>query len=277
MSTERIHGHFGELLQGRLGERGPVVLVTLPFPRPVVEVSRAVSNRDSPLLRRAGEVFASRFPGRQPSLRAQLFYPQGGGAGCSTAEALGAIRILARERGISLSAEHESAMLLEVEGAVDPLAFPASPPLLWASREARVIETLPPLPYMRAIGGFDGGGTRTDPSDEQFPDISALLLRLKDALSRRDLRAIGAVASASTRLNAARNPKPRAAQIEALAKDSGALGIAVAHTGSASALLYAPSQIVPPISQLEQLGLTHCVAFEVGEGAASLASAPPSS
>ena len=65
-----------------------------------------------------------------------------------------------------------------VEGASDPLMFPAPERLLWASRRAEVLETLPPLPSFDVLGGFFGPNRRTDPRDANFPDISDLMARL---------------------------------------------------------------------------------------------------
>ena len=39
----RVPGHFGELLQGRIGSDGPVALVTLPCP--ALGVTAPVQNR----------------------------------------------------------------------------------------------------------------------------------------------------------------------------------------------------------------------------------------
>ena len=44
MTSVRVAGHFGELLQGRLGPSGPVALVSLPCPALWVEARQAVGN-----------------------------------------------------------------------------------------------------------------------------------------------------------------------------------------------------------------------------------------
>ena len=241
----RVAGHLGELVQGRLGDGGPVALVTLPCPALTAEATFSPDARGSivasmPLAGRAASVAAQAI-GRgdlSGSVRMATAMPPGGGAGSSTACALAAMRAVSASAGAALSPETESALLLEVEGAVDPLAFPPHPPRLWASRRAETIETLPPLPPLWVAGAFDGPSLRTDPEDDAFPDMSEAFDRLRRALAVGDPAALGAAATLSARANQTRNPKPRWGAAEALAAEKGALGVAVAHTGSAVALLF---------------------------------------
>ncbi|MEM9012015.1 MAG: propanediol utilization protein [Pseudomonadota bacterium] len=266
----RVACHLGELVQGRLGPSGPVALVTLPCPALSVRAHFVPSERDGlhtedPLARRVAEAAAHHLD--QPHLSGNLTVaaeaPMGGGAGVSTATGLATLRAIARSIGATLTAEEESALLLSIEGATDPLAFPATPPRLWAPREARTLEILPPLPAMTIVGGFDGPGQRTDPADTAFPDATELFAALRHG---RDPAAIAKAATASAVANQARNPKPHWAELNAIAAAEGALGIAVAHTGSAVALLFPPGH-PPPLEPLQRLGLRQIVAWTLEDAA----------
>lgn len=235
----RVAGHFGEILQGRLGPEGPVVLVTCPCSSLHAEASvaparglslygsRAVSRaRLRALLTGLGLPLRGRFILRQTM-------PPGGGAGASTAGLLA----LARAVGAAPSAELMD-LVRKIEGASDPLVFATPERLLWASREGRVVRHLSPLPRFEVLGGFLGQGERTDARDARFPDVSDLVERLEGA----DLSGLAAVATASAdRCLSLRGPKcdPTAR----LAGRLGAVGYLIAHTGSARGLIFAPGMV----------------------------------
>ncbi|MCW1919461.1 propanediol utilization protein [Rhodobacter sp. KR11] len=231
----RVTGHFGEILQGRLGPDGPLALVTCPCPTLWAEAlvtpgplslqgSRAVGRgRLVALLRGLGLPLRGRF-----ILRCAM--PLGGGAGASTAGLLA----LAGALGVEASPALMS-LVRRIEGASDPLVFRAAERVLWASREGRVLAHLPPLPRFQVVGGFWGQGQRTDARDMAFADVSDLVDRLRSC----DLAGLAAVASASAgRCLTLRGPKGD--PTEALAARFGALGWLVAHTGSARGLIFAP-------------------------------------
>lgn len=264
----RTIGHFGELMQGRLGAHGPLALISLPCPALAV-TGRVMPNqgfalhcggqrpllpaRATALLRILGLPAKGRF-----LLRAEM--PVGGGAGASTA-ALVALARLAGWRG-------ETAVLakacLAVEGATDPLMFATPERMLWASRRAELLAELPALPAFTVIGGFFGPGQRTDPADSRFPDISDLLPDWQQAAVARDLPRLAALASTSAErtldLRGAGNDP-----IRSLAADLGALGYVIAHTGAARGLIFAagavPSMVLPA---LRQAGLRGIVQFSAG-------------
>lgn len=248
MSPATRHGavsvaaHFGEFLQGRLGEDGPVALVTLPCP-----VLRAS------VTRRPG-VFALHQPGPQVMQRAaaaafldalglprrghvvlRLNMPPGGGAGASTAARVA----LARAAG-----QHDPAIIAQAclvsEGALDPLMFGAPAQRLWASRMARTLAPLPPPPRFEVLGGFLGPLQRTDSRDMDFPDIADLAAAWPAACT--DAAAAATLAAESARRTLALR-HPGGDPTEALARRFGALGFAIGHTGAARALLFAPGTV----------------------------------
>ncbi|ARJ68995.1 hypothetical protein [Paracoccus contaminans] len=228
-----VPGHFGELLQGRLGPEGPVALMTLPLPLPVIAAQvtgpgAAVAGPLPPplargLLRRLG----LGFPGRV-LIRARL--PVGGGAGCSTA-ALVALARLAGWRGDPMDLARAC---VAVEGASDPLMLPGAGRLLWASREGRVLGAMPPLARCEIVGGFFGPPQATRDAGA-FADISDLIAGWRAA----DLPRQAALASESA---ARRWGDDRAAQA---ARALGALGWTAAHTGSARGLIFRRGAVPP--------------------------------
>lgn len=246
MRQARVTGHFGEFLQGRLGPDGPVVLVTLPCP--AVWVEARVSPAAGLAVHGGGQRLlapghARRFlaalglPARgRVTLRATM--PAGGGAGASTA----ALVALARAMGHRGPAVRMAGAATAVEGASDPLMFPAPGRLLWASREGRIVRPLPPLPGFDVLGGFAGPPQRTRAADCRFPDISDLIepwVRAAASGNRTALARLAAVSAGRTLALRGGANLPLAD----LARATGALGHAIAHTGSARALLFAPGTI----------------------------------
>ncbi len=263
--SARIEGHFGELLQGRLGPSGPVALITLPCPilaahataRPGAFALHQSGPRSLPpatarkFLQRLGLPMAQR-------LTLRLDMPPGAGAGASTT----ALLALARAAGWPDHAALRPALIaacLEVEGATDPLAFPSPERQLWASREGRALAALPWLPPMEILGGFLGPGQRTNPRDMAFPDISDLAAQWPAACG--NLPALAQLASTSaqrslTLRGPANDPTAR------LAAATGALGWTIAHTGSARALIFAPGTIPDSApARLRAAGLTRLIRF----------------
>lgn len=261
----RVAGHFGEFLQGRLGPNGPVALITLPCPVLAVTATRrpgaftlhqpdgAVLSRTraAALLRHLGLAVRGRF-----ILRLNL--PVGGGAGSSTA----ALVALARAAGAD--EDRIAAACLAVEGASDPLMLPAPGRVLWASRLAWPVMTLPAPPLFEVLGGFYGPPRRTDPQDVDFPDIADLAIAwpgaCADAVSAARLASLAAARTLALR-------GPADDPTETLARSLGALGHAIAHTGSARALLFRPGTVPAGAAQaLRAAGFTRITRFRTGGG-----------
>lgn len=269
--TARVAGHFGEVVQGRIGARGPVALVTLPCPVLVTEVRfrpapgplEATVADSSKLLAAArltlGAVAPNGWGGRLEVRRASR---PGSGAGQSTADALGAVRAVAGAFGRQLAAAEEARLCLAAEGASDPLMH--EPGVLFASREARVVRSLGALPRLRVVGGFAGHGRPTDPADDDFPDMAPVFSLLAEAVAAGDARRLAAAARRSAEANQARNPNPAWAEVLRIGRAAGALGPVVAHTGSAIGLLLPAGSATAAVTErLRGLGLTQVVAFDV--------------
>jgi uncharacterized protein involved in propanediol utilization len=261
----RVSGHFGELLQGRLGASGPVVLVTLPCSALSVEAQWAPGEDCSldpgttPVLTQeqvAGLFRSLRGEAPRGRLRLRADMPPGGGAGASTAALLATLRCLA---DVPMGPGAEAAACLSLEGATDPLMLPHPGRVLWAPRAARAITTLAPLPAFDVLGGFAGAGLRTDPEDMRFADISDLLRAWRGVSDRETLAAL---CSESARRNHALRGGPDPAPLVEAGRALGALGIAVAHTGTAQALLFRPGEAPDDGGDLlRSMGLSDIVAF----------------
>lgn len=264
-----IAGHFGELLQGRLGPNGPLALVSLPCPALTLTATALPAKGLSlhcpqgvPILTPArARAFLARL-GLSLKGRVTLSpaMPVGAGAGASTA-ALVALARLAGWNGDALSLARAC---VASEGASDPLMLSYPAQVLWASREGRVLAHLPPLPAFDILGGFWGPARRTDPADLHFPDISALLPDWTAAAKSQDLAALAKLATTSAQATLVlRNVQgdPTAS----LAAQLGALGYLIAHTGSARGLIFARGGVPRDgIATLRAAGLSRPLIFRYG-------------
>lgn len=267
----RVSGHFGELVQGRLGPDGPVALVTLPCPCLVTEVwfqpqpSDLAVDGDAPHARRlAMQLLANWAPeGMGGTLRINRAATPGTGAGSSTSDLLGTIRAIAAAFRVAPAPEVEASLCLDIEGAVDPLMHGS---VLFASREGRVLRALPPLPAFQVVGGFAGPGQPTDPGDLDFPEMTSVFAALEAAMAKGDLAGVAQAAQHSAKANQDRNPNPVWDEVTSMATKLGALGVVVSHTGSAIGLILPPGQATGPTeAALCSMGLTGVLAFQPTE------------
>lgn len=259
----RVEGHFGELLQGRLGRLGPVVLVTLPCPslsitaRHIPGAGLTIHGHGQRLLTPArAHALLSRLgcplTGRI-LLHSQM--PAGGGAGASTA----ALIAVAKLAGATDTNEIARACIA-VEGASDPLMFEEPSRRLWASRLGKTVSILPRTPKFEVVGGFLGAPVRTRAEDEMFPDISDLI----EQWPGKDLSEMAALTTASARRTLAFRGIEQDLT-EGLAHRLGAVGWMIAHTGSARGLIFERGH-TPRAARaaLRDAGLRNIVAFGAG-------------
>ena len=246
--------HFGEWLQGRLGPDGPVALVTLvpqgvgltAWRRPARGLfSHAIGyGAQSPaVLARFGRALGGQPQGR---VLLRLPYPPGMGTGMSTAGLLALA-------GAGHAPEALARACIAAEGASDPLMFSAPAQRLWAPREGRVLGSLlPPQPHAHLLAGVWGPPCPTRAADQNYDDISELVAAWR---AGGDLARRAALASESARACIARRG-PSGDPTEALARDLGALGWAISHSGAARALIFAPGQVpVHGVAALREAGL----------------------
>jgi uncharacterized protein involved in propanediol utilization len=261
MMMQIVHGHFGELIQGRIGAR--LALISLPCPALRVTATRHAGSglhiHSKGLIspERARRFLATLGLGLRGRIVLDANMPIGGGAGSSTA-ALVALARLAGWQGGPLALAHAC---LRSEGATDPLMLANPAQTLWASREAVVLDQLPPLPPFDILGGFSGPIRRTEPADLHFPDISDLIPHWILAARSQDVAELAKLSTISAqRTLDLRGPADD--PILGLAQRLGALGVVIAHTGSARGLIFARGQIpANGRAALSAAGLTSPVIF----------------
>lgn len=256
-----VAGHFGEWLQGRIGQDGPLGLITVSCPEFGVRATPLSGTLDIDGGRALSQDLLDRLlaemrvaPSRGLSLRGDF------SAGCGTGMSTASLLAVAQACGY---AGDPAALCLRVEGATDPLMFDRPDAVLWASREARVLAEVPPPPVCEIVGGFWGRPLRTDPTDLNFPDVSDLWVDWQGA---RELGDYAEIASESAiRCTAMRGPDND--PMDGLARDLGALGHIRAHTGSARGLVFEKGR-VPEGAQaaLTEAGLKRPVRFVTGGG-----------
>lgn len=235
----RVHGHFGEWLQGRLGPNGPIVLVTMTCDVLYTEATFApaatlrichsgqagvTQDRLIRLLSEGGRPASGDF-------HVTGNIPPGVGAGSSTAG------LVSLARAAGMDENDVAAACLRVEKATDPLMLQDPDRVLWSSRSAKVCEHFKGPPKCEVVGGYLGDPIRTNADDTKFADISDLIGPWQDATDASDLAEIAGLASeAADRTTRLRGPvgDPSAA----VAKRLSALGYARAHTGSARAFIF---------------------------------------
>ena len=259
----RVEGHFGELLQGRLGPCGPIALVSLPCPALAVTAKHIPGRgltihgsgqrlltpaRAHSLLKRLGRRLSGRI-----ILHAEM--PAGGGAGASTA-ALVAIAKLAG----ATDPDDIARACLAAEGASDPLMYADAQRHLWASRAAKTVSILPKTLEFDVIGGFFGAPQKTRSEDRNFPDISDLVPRWPGT-SLTEMAELATISARRT-INLR---GPHNDPTEDIATRLGALGWVIAHTGSARGMIF-PKGSIPPNARktLIDIGFQRVITFGAG-------------
>nr|WP_232843811.1 propanediol utilization protein [Rhodobacter amnigenus] len=178
----------------------------------------------------------------------RLPYPPGLGTGMSTAGLLAIARLTAGAQSPLALAR----ACVAAEGASDPLMFRNPGRLLWAPRLGRELAALPPQPRAHLLAGFWGPPRPTQAADQNYDDVSDLVARWQ---AGGPLATRAALASESARRCIARRG-PLGDPTESLARDLGALGWTISHSGAARALIFAPGHLPPHgISALREAGL----------------------
>mgnify|MGYP000564920683 CR=1 FL=1 len=242
-----VYGHFGEIIQGVSLKYSTVVLVTLPCSKVITCASFKKVSNSSLIIRGAGmqerkaalcALMEMNMLGCGGILTVHSDVPACSGLGVSTMSILATVRAVGKSVGYVFSARQESDICKYVEQASDPLMYNAPGQILWASRKMYICELLGAIPSVVVVGAVDGKGHFTDPKDEDFPYVDDLYVLLKQGVTLGCYRTIGEVATESASLNQQRNPRPHWGSFIEIAKDTGAVGISVAHTGSAISLLF---------------------------------------
>lgn len=201
--------------------------------------------------------------------------PEAKGCGSSTADCIAAAVAAADAVGCRLSEEEIARLVVEAETASDNFMF--SRAVLFAHREGIILEDYGlPLPALEVLG------IDTAPEDHvktlEFPpaiyswrqhrSFVTLKTALRNAIVKSDVQLLGRVATASARINQLFLPKPMFSEVCRLTKKVGALGIAVAHSGTVLSVLFDPadaaleSKICQMCDYLDKLGVSKVIRFQ---------------
>lgn len=289
VGTGQATCHHGEILQGVfLDERGRPTrgLVTLPMAEPRTRAvftpfsasaprHVVVDPPDRAKAARAAELAVQECARVAGTPRAGGFLSVRGGArpglgmGSSTSDVTAAVRAVAAGLGVELTPESVAGVAVAAEGASDPVVF-GDRPLLFAQREGRVLEELgPALPEMAVVGCLTGSGQPVDTlslaGNARRGDIAVyerLRAALRTAITEADVAGVGHVSTESAILNQRVLPKDELGTLREVARECGAAGIQVAHSGNVAGVLFdaaAPGlveRLEAAIDRLQAAGLT---------------------
>jgi uncharacterized protein involved in propanediol utilization len=177
-----------------------------------------------------------------------------------------------------MSDEEIATLAVRSEVAADSTMFEART-VLFAHREGRVIETfhrgLPPLAVLGFDTREDGSGVdtlRADPPDYSSAlrkRFQGLLAQLRWGIENQDSRAIGAVASSSAKINQQYLATSRFDELQEISRDSLAVGLQVAHSGTVAGLLFdahertCARRVAFAANSLKKLGIGNCYRISV--------------
>ncbi|TDP92955.1 kinase [Labedaea rhizosphaerae] len=248
-------GTFGELMQGALPGKDTDFLVTLPIARwSTAEITLVpgdgplrVDPPDRHKALRLAELVLARFGVRGGGLLTVASdLPVGKGMASSSADLVATMRAVADALGTSVSPRATEDLLRLIE-PTDGLMYHDT--VAFYHRRVRLCRQLGSLPPMTIVGVDEGGQVDTvdfnafrgaiTPAERR--EYARLLDRLAVALPAGDLATVGAVATRSAVLNQARCPKPHLDQVLDVCRQVGALGVAVAHSGTMAGILVVKS------------------------------------
>lgn len=257
-----VRAHHGEIVQGMFHAPDGTVehaLVTLPCGlfgararfRPLRSGPLTVEPADRGRARLAARLTLDALgrTGWGGSLRVESNIPLRWGCGSSTADVLSAIRAVADAFGAVLEPAVVARISVAAETASDSLMYGPERAVLFAQRRGSVLLDLGgPLPPVRVLGfNTEGGGVETltlPPMPYSAWEIEAfgvMLGLLRRAVEHQDPVLLGRVATASTVITQRHRPKHHVPDLLRLARETGAAGVQVAHSGTVAGLLFDPA------------------------------------
>jgi uncharacterized protein involved in propanediol utilization len=201
--------------------------------------------------------------------------PEAKGCGSSTADCVAAARACADALNRTLKEEEVARLVVEAEVASDNFMFHRA--VLFAHREGEVLEDYAIRQPRLEVLGID---TRPDGAVEtlkyppaeyswrQRQSFCLLTAALRRAMKKHDVRLLGRVARASACINQEFLPKPMFREINEIVEDTGALGLAVAHSGTVLSILLDPSdqllekKVDQVRARLNELGISQILRFQ---------------
>jgi uncharacterized protein involved in propanediol utilization len=283
-----VRAHHGEIVQGLFYSSDGQLehgLVTLPCPlfvtrarfRPLRSGPLTVEPDDRTRARTAARLTLDALgrTGWGGALRIESNVPLRWGCGSSTTDVLATVRAVADAFDAVLPPEWIARLCVAAETASDSLMFAPGRAVLFAQRRGSLLLDLGgPLPPVLVLGfnTEDDRGVETlalPPipysawEAEAFRPILGVLRR---AVEQQDPVLLGRVATASTVITQRHRPKRHMPELLRLAKEVGALGVQVAHSGTVAGFLFAPGpgaagRIGRARAGLRRLGLTRSWQF----------------
>ncbi|HEX7240792.1 MAG TPA: hypothetical protein VF263_11035, partial [Longimicrobiaceae bacterium] len=257
-----MRAHHGEIVQGVFYSADDTLehgLVTLPCPlfgtrarfhaRPTGPLTVEPSDRSRARAAARMTLDALGYTGWGGALRIEGNVPLRWGCGSSTTDVLSTIFAVADAFDAVLPREWVARIAVAAESASDSLMYGPERAVLFAQRRGCVLQDLgAPLPVVRVLG-FNtevdrGVETLSLPpcqysawEAEAFQPVLGLLRR---AVEQQDPALLGRVATASTTIMQRHRPKRFMPELLRLARETGALGVQVAHSGTVAGLLFEP-------------------------------------
>ncbi|MFG2296400.1 kinase [Streptomyces sp. NPDC048603] len=251
--TGRAFGTFGELLQGALPEPDGDFLVTFPLARWSTATFRPAPPGTGPGVRvlpahktkarRVAEaVLAAAGAADGGVLEISADLPEGKGLASSSADLVATVRAVGDALGIALPPDRAEDFLRAVEPS-DGVMHDGI--VAFHHRTVRLRHRLGELPPLAVIAHDLGGQVDTVAHNRTAGPVPAadraeyarLLDRLTRAVARTDLPEVGAVATRSAELHAARRPRPGLDRLRRLGRDTGGYGLVLAHSGTVLGIL----------------------------------------
>ncbi|MBF6193937.1 kinase [Nocardia implantans] len=244
-------GSCGELLQGVTAEHDRDFLVTLPIARGAVAVFEPDPHRHTvtvvPAHKTKSAALARALLARSPVLRGGVLtllgdLPEGKGLASSTADLVATARAVADAEGREIGPGEIETELRRIEPS-DGVMYPGA--VAFYHREVRLLAVLGALPPLTIVTGDEGGHVDTVAFNRRKRpfttavkrEYSALLAELTGAVARRDVTAIGAVATRSAELSTMLRSRPHLDATIGAARELGAAGVVVAHSGTTTGIL----------------------------------------
>jgi uncharacterized protein involved in propanediol utilization len=268
VGTGEVRAHHGEIVQGVFYSADDTLehgLVTLPCSlfrtearfRPLRSGPLTVEPADRARARTAARLTLDALgcTGWGGALRIDSNVPLRWGCGSSTTDVLATIRAVAAAFGVTLDPHWIARICVASETASDSLMYPPDRAVVFAQRRGSVLLELGgPLPPVRVLG-FNtevDRGVETlslapcEYSAWEAEAFRAILGLLRRAVEQQDPALLGRVATASTQIMQRHRPKRFMPQLLRLAREAGALGVQVAHSGTVAGFLFAPGAGADP-------------------------------
>jgi uncharacterized protein involved in propanediol utilization len=264
VGTADVRAHHGEIVQGVFYDADGHVeqgLVTLPCSlygthvqfRPLRAGPLTVEPADRRRAHAAARLTLDALgrTGWGGVLRIGSNVPLGWGCGSSTTDVVATIRAVADAFGVVLPPEWMATVSVAAETASDSLMYATDRAVLFAQRRGRTLHDLGgPLPQMPVLGvntELDRGvGTLSLPpckySSWEIEAFRTILGLLRRAVEMQDPILLGRVASASAEINQRHRPKRFMPQLVQIARQTGAAGLQVAHSGTVVGFLFEPGR-----------------------------------